>query len=193
MGSLTDNPTETCLLDCLWSTWLKFVCPRTSHYASNYHYPSQSIAFSGEWERWTGCWQPVNCIIIRHHVALLSEITGIRYTVPVGNASGNVYPGPWGKSSYTTFENQNIESLNLVHCFAWYKSLYKLAQKFLLHCRIPWGESSYTTFENQNIEPLDFVQLAWHKLAQKFLLPKLQKWTFLLEFDWRFLLLFVCW
>ena len=31
----------------LESETLKFVSPRTSHYASNYHYPSQSIAFSG--------------------------------------------------------------------------------------------------------------------------------------------------
>ena len=29
-------------------TLLKFVCPRTSRYASNYHYTSQSIAFSGQ-------------------------------------------------------------------------------------------------------------------------------------------------
>ncbi len=42
-----------------WSESLKFVSPRTSHYASNYHYPNRSIAFSGEWERWTGWSQPV--------------------------------------------------------------------------------------------------------------------------------------
>ena len=40
--------------------------------ASNYHYLSQSIAFSGKWERWTGWSQSVNSIKIRHHVQLLS-------------------------------------------------------------------------------------------------------------------------
>ena len=39
-----------------WAVWgingsatlLKFVCPWISHYASHYHYVSQSIAFSGK-------------------------------------------------------------------------------------------------------------------------------------------------
>ena len=30
------------------ATQLKFWCPRISHYASHYHYGSQSIAFSGQ-------------------------------------------------------------------------------------------------------------------------------------------------
>ncbi len=47
---------------------------------------SQSIAFSGERECRTGWWQPVNCIIIRHHVALLSELAGGRYTVHLSNS-----------------------------------------------------------------------------------------------------------
>ena len=46
-----------------------------SHYASHYHYGSQSIAFSGQWECRTGWSQPVNCINIEGHIALLSEST----------------------------------------------------------------------------------------------------------------------
>ena len=49
------------------ATQLKFWCPRMSHYASHYHYGSQSIAFSGQWEYWTGCSQPVNCINLHKH------------------------------------------------------------------------------------------------------------------------------
>ena len=44
------------------ATQLKFGCPRMSHYASHYHYGSQSIACFGQWECWTGWSQPVNCI-----------------------------------------------------------------------------------------------------------------------------------
>ena len=32
------------------ATQLKFVSPGMSHYASHYHYGSQSIAYSGQWE-----------------------------------------------------------------------------------------------------------------------------------------------
>ena len=49
------------------ATQLKFWCPRISHYSSHYHYGSQSIAFSGQWECWTGWSQPVNCINLHKH------------------------------------------------------------------------------------------------------------------------------
>ena len=49
------------------ATQLKFWCPRKSHYASHYHYGSQSIAWSGQWECWTGWSQPVNCINLHKH------------------------------------------------------------------------------------------------------------------------------
>jgi hypothetical protein len=54
---------------------LKSVSSCMSHYASHYHYGSQSIAFSGQWECRTGWSQPVNCINIEGHIALLSEPT----------------------------------------------------------------------------------------------------------------------
>lgn len=58
-----------------WATQLKFVCPRMSHCASHYYNPSQPIACCGQKERWTGWWQPVNCMIIGRYVALLSDST----------------------------------------------------------------------------------------------------------------------
>ena len=54
-------------------TQLKFVCPCISYYAS--HYSSQSIALSGQYECRTGWWQPVDCIIIGQHFALLGVPT----------------------------------------------------------------------------------------------------------------------
>ena len=50
------------------ATQLKFGCPRMSHYASHYHYGSQSIACSNQWEFW-GSNQPVNsnCINLHKH------------------------------------------------------------------------------------------------------------------------------
>mgnify|MGYP002804148210 CR=1 FL=1 len=51
------------------ATQSKFGCPRMSHYASHYHYGSQSIACSGQWECWTGRPQPVNCINLHKHRA----------------------------------------------------------------------------------------------------------------------------
>ena len=38
-----------------------------SHYASHYHYGSQSIAFSSQWECLTVWSQPVNCINLHEH------------------------------------------------------------------------------------------------------------------------------
>ena len=58
-----------------WATQLKIGCPRLWHYASHYHYGSQSIACFGQWECWAGWSQPINLHNIEHHIALLSEPT----------------------------------------------------------------------------------------------------------------------
>ena len=58
-----------------------------SHYTSHYHYPSQSIAFSGQQECWTQWSQPVNCINIGWNVKLLSGPTVHSLYCGIGEAS----------------------------------------------------------------------------------------------------------
>ena len=78
------------------ATQLKCGCPRMSHYASHYHYGSQSIAFSCQWECWTGWSQPVNCINLhkhRHNITLLSEPTV--HSLYCGLDIQAIYTGLW--------------------------------------------------------------------------------------------------
>ena len=82
------------------ATQLKFWCSRISHYASRYHYGSQSIAFSGQWECWAGWSQPVNCINLhkRRTPHCTAEWTYCLFPILCLNASKSF---SWGMCVYS--------------------------------------------------------------------------------------------